>query len=106
MNGFEPVRRRVIDYTSAGQWTVVYDGPVEDCGAEKLKAENAKLRELVRELPTCSMEPDGWYGEEYGIYKCSRCGELWQFGCDGPKEHKWTCCPRCRSVIDYGEVDE
>lgn len=43
MNGFEPLRRRIIDYTEAGQWSVVYDGPLEDCESEKLKAENAKL---------------------------------------------------------------
>lgn len=50
MNGFEPLRRRIIDYTDAGQWSEVYDGPVEDCESEKLKAENAKLRELCAEL--------------------------------------------------------
>ena len=43
MNGFEPLRRRIIDYTEAGQWSEVYDGPLEDCESEKLKAENAKL---------------------------------------------------------------
>lgn len=58
---------------------------------------------FVPEPPTCTMEPDGWYGEEHGIYKCSSCGELWQFECDGPREHGWTCCPRCRATIDYGE---
>lgn len=47
MNGFEPLRRRIIDYTEAGQWSEVYDGPLEDCESEKLKAENAKLRELL-----------------------------------------------------------
>ena len=47
MNGFEPLRRRIIDYTEAGQWSEVYDGLLEDCESEKLKAENAKLREAV-----------------------------------------------------------
>ena len=51
------------------------------------------------EPQTCTMEPDGYYGEQYGIYKCSNCGELWQFGCDGPKEHGWTCCPHCQARI-------
>ena len=37
------MRRRIIDYTEAGQWSEVYDGPLEDCESEKLKAENAKL---------------------------------------------------------------
>ena len=41
------MRRRIIDYTEAGQWSEVYDGPLEDCESEKLKAENAKLRELL-----------------------------------------------------------
>ena len=50
MNGFEPLRRRIIDYTEVGQWSEVYDGPLEDCESEKLKAENAKLRELVRDM--------------------------------------------------------
>ena len=50
MNGFEPLRRRIIDYTAAGQWSEVYDGPLENCESEKLKAENAKLRE---ELDLC-----------------------------------------------------
>lgn len=53
----------------------------------------------VPEPPTCTMRPDGYYGEQYGIYKCSNCGELWQFGCDGPKEHHWTCCPKCQARI-------
>ena len=71
MNGFEPLRRRIIDYTEVGQWSEVYDGPLEDCESERLKAENdklvmklnaehlvrqnverenAKLRELVRDM--------------------------------------------------------
>ena len=75
MNGFEPLRRRIIDYTEAGQWSEVYDGPLEDCESEKLKAENdqlvmklnaehlarqnverenAKLRELVRTFYHCT----------------------------------------------------
>ena len=37
------MRRRIIDYTEVGQWSEVYDGPLEDCESEKLKAENAKL---------------------------------------------------------------
>lgn len=57
----------------------------------------------VPEPPTCTMEPDGYYGEEYGIYKCSYCGELWQFDCDGPKEHGWVCCPHCRATIKEDE---
>ena len=65
------MRRRIIDYTEAGQWSEVYDGPLEDCESERLKAENdklvmklnaehlvrqnverenAKLRELVRDM--------------------------------------------------------
>ena len=65
------MRRRIIDYTEAGQWSEVYDGPLGDCESEKLKAENdqlvmklnaehlarqnverenAKLRELVRDM--------------------------------------------------------
>ena len=50
MNGFEPLRRRIIDYTEAGQWSEVYDGPLEDCESERLKAENAKLLELVEDM--------------------------------------------------------
>ena len=61
-----------------------------------------KLR-YVPEPPRCTMEPDGYYQEEYGIVTCSNCGELWQFECDGPKEHGWTCCPKCHAVIDYRE---
>lgn len=53
MNGFEPLRRRIIDYTAAGQWSVVYDGPIEGCETEQLKTENAKLRELVRHMYEC-----------------------------------------------------
>ena len=42
--------------------------------------------ETVRYFPerTCRMEPDGYCGEQYGIYKCSNCGELWQFEQGGP----------------------
>ena len=50
MNGFEILRRRIIDYTSAGQWSQVYDGLIEECDEYRLKAENAKLRELVRDM--------------------------------------------------------
>ena len=50
MNGFEPLRRRIIDYTDAGQWFEVYDGPIESCETEQLKTENAKLRELIADL--------------------------------------------------------
>lgn len=49
MNGFEPLRRRIIDYTVAGQWSEVYDGPIEGCETEQLKAENAKLRNQLEE---------------------------------------------------------
>ena len=59
-----------------------------------------EMRRYVEEPPTCTMKPDGYYGEEYGIYKCSNCGELWQFECDGPKEHGWVCCPHCRATIE------
>jgi hypothetical protein len=48
MNGFEHLLRRVIDYTAAGQWQEVYDGPIEECEEYRLAAENAKLRELVK----------------------------------------------------------
>ena len=50
MNGFEPMRRRIIDYTAAGQWSVAYDGPIEGCETEQLKVENHRLRELVRDM--------------------------------------------------------
>jgi len=49
MNGFEPLRRRIIDYTTAGQWSEVYDGPIDGCEEEKLKAENSNLREMLSE---------------------------------------------------------
>jgi hypothetical protein len=49
MNGFEPLRRRITDYTVAGQWQEVYDGPIEECEELRLKAETEKLRELVNE---------------------------------------------------------
>lgn len=48
MNGFEPLRRRIIDYTAAGQWQEIYDGPIEECEEYRLKFENFKLRKLVR----------------------------------------------------------
>lgn len=50
MNGFEPLRRRIIDYTTAGQWSEVFDGPIEESEEVKLRDENAKLRELVKRL--------------------------------------------------------
>ena len=57
MNGFEKLsHRRIIDYTDAGQWVEVYDGPIEECESEKLKAENAKLRELVEGVLQCCGE--------------------------------------------------
>ena len=52
MNGFEPLRRRVIDYTAAGQWQEVYVGPIEESEEYRLKAENAKLREQMEWLVT------------------------------------------------------
>lgn len=52
MNGFEPLRRRIIDYTEAGQWSEVYDGPLEECESEKLKVENKKLHELIKSYIT------------------------------------------------------
>ena len=64
MNGFEPLRRRIIDYTEAGQWSEVYDGLLEDCESEKLKAENAKLRELVRDMNECL---------EHSKPRCKKC---------------------------------
>ena len=69
---------------------------------ERLYIKTLDMRDLipyVPEPPTCTMQPDGYYGEQYGIYKCSNCGELWQFECDGPKEHGWKCCPHCRAEI-------
>ena len=53
---------------------------------------------------TCTMKPDGYLDEEYGIYVCSYCGEKWQFNHDGPKENRWEYCPRCRTRIE--EVTE
>lgn len=50
MNGFEPVYRRIIDYTHAGNSCKVYDGLLEECEEERLKVENAKLKKLVDEL--------------------------------------------------------
>lgn len=58
----------------------------------------------VPEPPTCTMEPDGYYGEQYGIYRCSNCGETWQFDFDQPKGHGWKCCPHCMATIE--EVGE
>jgi len=78
---------------------------VDRRAAEKAEVVEADLiRELAEDIATvgagtCNMEPDGYYGEQYGIYKCSNCGELWQFDCDGPKEHGWTCCPKCQAII-------
>lgn len=65
MNGFEPLRRRIIDYTVAGQWSEVYDGPLENCESEKLKAENARLRELVRKVE---------HYEQLGCHDCPHGG--------------------------------
>lgn len=58
--------------------------------------------ETLQYLPesTCRMEPDGYYGEQYGIYKCSSCGELWQFEHGGPTENHWKSCPRCGARIE------
>ena len=47
-------------------------------------------RRYVPESPHCTMEPDGYWQEEYGYVTCSNCGEVWVFDCDGPKQHKWT----------------
>lgn len=67
MNGFEPIMRSIVDYTAAGQHNEVYNGPVEDCEEERLRAENAKLRELVRD-----MWHDGMCDcDEYGA--CAEC---------------------------------
>lgn len=56
----------------------------------------------VPELPTCTMEPEGYWQEEYGCVTCSNCHNVWMFECDGPEEHGWTCCPHCGAIIDYG----
>ena len=53
LNGFEPLRRRIVDYTFAGQWREVYDGPIEECEEAKLKAENKQLRELIDKMFLC-----------------------------------------------------
>lgn len=70
-----------------------------------VQLENGECKDMrfVSEPLVCNMEPDGYYGEEYGIYKCSNCGELWQFECEGPKEHGWVCCPHCRATIEESE---
>ena len=92
MNGFEPLRRRIIDYTEAGQWSEVYDGPLEDSESEKLKADNAKLfallkheseqterlRELVRDMF------DGMCDHDFDI--CCICPH-WQEGYNGCEYH-------------------
>lgn len=49
---------------------------------------------------TCTMKPDGYLDEQYGIYECSNCGESWQFPYDGPKENGWKFCPHCRAEIE------
>ena len=53
MNGFEPLRRRIVDYTIAGQWSETYDGPLEECEEYKVKAENDRLRKLVVKMFGC-----------------------------------------------------
>lgn len=73
MNGFEPLRRRIIDYTDAGQWSEVYDGPIEGFETEQLKAENAKLRELVKDM---------W---PHVRHRSRMCGECW-LPCDTSDE--------------------
>ena len=78
--------------------------PDEFCAVRNTNGEPAEYNFFIPEPPTCTMEPDGWDGEQYGIYKCSSCGELWQFECDGPRENGWTCCPKCKATIDYEEV--
>ena len=79
MNGFEPLRRRVIDYTVAGQWQEVYDGPIEECEEFRLQAENAKLRELARDLRLCSRESNCLkcsHGRFCDLRLDERCAEL------------------------------
>lgn len=53
MNGFEPIQRRIIDYTLAGQWSEVYNGPRDECEEAKLKTENKQLRELIDKMFLC-----------------------------------------------------
>ena len=53
MNEFEPIRRRIIDYTPDGQWSEVYNGPRDECEEAKLKAENKQLRELIDKMFLC-----------------------------------------------------
>lgn len=53
MNGFEPIRRRIVDYTLAGQWSEVYNGPRDECEEAKLKTENKQLRELIDKMFFC-----------------------------------------------------
>ena len=54
MNGFEPIRRRIVDYTLAGQSFEVYDGLRDECDEARLKTENKQLRELIGKMFFCS----------------------------------------------------
>lgn len=62
-------------------------------------------RRYVPEPPHCTMEPGGYWEDEYSYVTCSNCGEIWAFDCDGLKQHRWMCCPHCRAIIDYGEEE-
>lgn len=80
--------------------------PDEFCAVRFEHGRKIEHTHYVRKPPTCTIEPANRYDEDYGLYTCSNCGELWQLPYGGPRENGWSCCPRCRAIIDYGEVDE
>lgn len=69
---------------------------------ERLYIKTVDMHHLIAyvpEPPTCTMQPDGYYGEQHNLYKCSNCGKSWYFGRFGARELGWTYCPNCRAEI-------
>ena len=78
-----------------GREETVFDGGL----ATDFTPAQAIAATVGEEHETCTMQPDGHYGEQHNLYKCSNCGKLRYFGRFGTRELGWTYCPNCRARI-------
>lgn len=62
-------------------------------------------------VPTAEPIKHGrWEETEYSAYddtyRCSACGEVWEFIVGTPKDNRANYCPNCGATMDLGEVED